>query len=98
MATPANRFANQVAEITRKVTLDISEKASSIGVTGKFFETSEEKIAEVKIGLDSNSDARKVEALKRCIAVSIAHVRQNSAEAFPGADSTAQVLRLYTLW
>ena len=66
LQTNAARFTQRLQETISESTRDLSIGPSS---TSYFESTTEEKIAQIKKQLDSNSDRERLDALKRLIAV-----------------------------
>ncbi|CAG8508232.1 2712_t:CDS:10 [Ambispora gerdemannii] len=81
----AAAFAQNAAKLSKKVSEGIVENAREFGLeatsSGHYFETSEEKIRDIRRQLDSRHDREKMDGLKRLIAM-ISKGR-NVSEFFP---------------
>src|SRR5688500_6641751 len=71
----AAAFAQNAAKLSKKVSEGIVENAREFGLeatsSGHYFDTSEEKMRDIKRQLDSRHDREKMDGLKRLIAVCI---------------------------
>ncbi|KAI8850247.1 adaptin N terminal region-domain-containing protein [Chytridium lagenaria] len=79
------RYISQAAalatEAGKRLTQEIVDRSKEVTLPGNLYDTSEDKIAEIRIGLDSKFDKEKIDALKRLIAM-ISKGR-NVSEFFP---------------
>src|SRR6185369_16963334 len=75
----AAAFAQNAAKLSKKVSEGIVENAREFGLeatsSGHYFDTSEEKMRDIKRQLDSRHDREKMDGLKRLIAVCEKKVR-----------------------
>lgn len=74
----AMNFAENAAKLSQKMSQGLVENARELGFPGgggdsgaQYFDTSEEKMRNIKRQLDSKNDREKLDGLKRLIAVSI---------------------------
>lgn len=69
----AAAFAQNAAKLSKKVSEGLVENAREFGLeatsSGHYFDTSEEKMRDIKRQLDSRHDREKMDGLKRLIAV-----------------------------
>ncbi|CAG8581681.1 13380_t:CDS:10 [Ambispora leptoticha] len=85
----AAAFAQNAAKLSKKVSEGIVENAREFGLeatsSGHYFETSEEKIRDIRRQLDSRHDREKMDGLKRLIAVCVEMISKgrNVSEFFP---------------
>jgi AP-3 complex subunit beta len=71
----AMSFAENAAKLSQKVSQGLVDNAIEIGLPGgdagaQYFDTSEEKMKNIRRQLDSRNDREKMDGLKRLIAVS----------------------------
>src|SRR5581483_2605298 len=70
----AAAFAQNAAKLSKKVSEGLVENAREFGLeatsSGHYFDTSEEKMRDIRRQLDSRHDREKMDGLKRLIAVS----------------------------
>ncbi|KAJ3082290.1 AP-3 complex subunit beta-2 [Quaeritorhiza haematococci] len=77
----AASLAQEASKDLRRFTQDLVEKSKEVSVAGHFYDTSDDKIAEIRKDLDSKFDKEKIDGLKRLIAM-ISKGR-NVSEFFP---------------
>jgi AP-3 complex subunit beta len=70
----AMSFAENAAKLSQKVSQGLVDNAIEIGLPGsdagaQYFDTSEEKMRNIRRQLDSRNDREKLDGLKRLIAV-----------------------------
>ncbi|KAI8988004.1 adaptin N terminal region-domain-containing protein [Mycotypha africana] len=70
----AKTFAEKAAKLSQKVSMGLVENAKEFGFPGgdssaQYFDTSEEKLRNIKRQLDSKNDREKLDGLKRLIAM-----------------------------
>jgi hypothetical protein len=71
----AKTFAEKAAKLSQKMSQGLVDNARELGFPGsesgaQYFDTSEEKMRNIKRQLDSKNDREKLDGLKRLIAVS----------------------------
>ncbi|KAJ3057314.1 AP-3 complex subunit beta-1 [Rhizophlyctis rosea] len=77
----AANLAQEAGKFSKRLTQEIVEKSREVGLPGHLYDTSEDKIQEIKTHLDSKFDKEKIDGLKRLIAM-ISKGR-NVSEFFP---------------
>lgn len=83
----AKTFAEKAAKLSQKMSQGLVDNARELGFPGsesgaQYFDTSEEKMRNIKRQLDSKNDREKLDGLKRLIAVSGCRLLDDSVQVF----------------
>ncbi|KAJ3036661.1 AP-3 complex subunit beta-1 [Rhizophlyctis rosea] len=65
----AANLAQEAGKFSKRLTQEIVEKSREVGLPGHLYDTSEDKVSEIRTNLDSKFDKEKIDGLKRLIAM-----------------------------